>query len=42
MLYCISWLTQVPDIETVEFKVLKRNDRYEIREVEVCILSSQI
>ncbi|KAL1541386.1 heme-binding-like protein, chloroplastic [Salvia divinorum] len=27
-------LMSVPDIETVEFKVLKRNDRYEIREVE--------
>ncbi|KAH6797588.1 SOUL heme-binding family protein [Perilla frutescens var. hirtella] len=27
-------LMSVPDLETVEFKVLKRNDRYEIREVE--------
>ncbi|KAK6152307.1 hypothetical protein DH2020_014942 [Rehmannia glutinosa] len=27
-------LMSVPDIETVEFKVLKRNERYEIREVE--------
>ncbi|XP_042041679.1 heme-binding-like protein At3g10130, chloroplastic [Salvia splendens] len=27
-------LMSVPDIETVEFKVLKRNDQYEIREVE--------
>ncbi|KAI3447464.1 hypothetical protein Pfo_004129 [Paulownia fortunei] len=27
-------LMSVPDIETVEFKVLRRNDRYEIREVE--------
>lgn len=27
-------LMSVPDLETVEFKVLNRNDRYEIREVE--------
>ncbi|KAL8505087.1 hypothetical protein ACS0TY_016337 [Phlomoides rotata] len=27
-------LMSVPDLETVEFKVLKRNDQYEIREVE--------
>ncbi|KAL8036361.1 hypothetical protein ABFX02_12G153300 [Erythranthe guttata] len=27
-------LMSVPDIETVEFKVLRRNDQYEIREVE--------
>lgn len=26
---------QVPDLETVDFKVLSRNDQYEIREVEV-------
>lgn len=27
----------VPDLETVNFKVLSRRDQYEIREVEVCI-----
>lgn len=37
-----SWLNQVPDIETLEFRVLKRNERYEIREVEVCTVSSVI
>ena len=29
----------VPDLETVKFKVLSRKDQYEIREVEVWILS---
>lgn len=31
-------LLAVPDLETVKFKVLKRTDQYEIREVEVYVL----
>lgn len=31
---------EVPDLETPNFKVLRRNDQYEIREVEVLYLLS--
>lgn len=31
-------LHEVPDLETVKFKVLKLTDQYEIREVEVYVL----
>lgn len=34
------WLVIVPDIETVNFKVLSRRNQYEIREVEVSTLRS--
>jgi hypothetical protein len=32
---CLLGFDVVPDLETVNFKVLSRNDQYEIREVEV-------
>lgn len=34
--FVVFWVFDVvPDLETVNFKVLSRNDQYEIREVEV-------
>ena len=36
--FVVFWVFDVvPDLETVNFKVLSRNDQYEIREVEVWI-----
>ncbi|KAL6005311.1 hypothetical protein ACLOJK_005875 [Asimina triloba] len=40
--FCIAFCNvnffAVPDLETVKFRVLKRREEYEIREVELCIL----